>query len=200
MTARWADRLYGSVVALYPWRFRKEYGEEMKLVFNDMVIDPEVSRKRVWLSVIRDIANLTGGGLGLGALFGALVVLIWFVGRSDIVPLDTTLGLGLIALLFVAAGFTGAWRSGTIAGGIWVGFGAGLVSAVTVPGDYLLFRNFPFYDLMSLVFTMATSAAIAMLFVGAGAVLPDSSRHRHRIRRSIGAFVGAWRQDPELSP
>lgn len=35
-----------------------------------------------------------------------------------------------------------------------VSFVAGLVSAITVPGDYLLFHNFPFYDLMSLVLTM----------------------------------------------
>ena len=80
-----------------------------------------------------------------------------------------------------------------------VSFVAGLVSAITVPGDYLLFHNFPFYDLMSLVLTMAISAAVVMLFMSAGAAVPDFSRHRHRVRRSIGAFVGAWRQDADLS-
>ncbi len=96
----------------------------------------------------------------LGALFGLLVLVIWWVNRSDVIPFDPTAGLVLIALTFVAAGF---------AGGIWAGFVAGCIGALTVPGDYLLFKIFPFYDPMSFVMTMAVSATVVMLLVTLGA-------------------------------
>ena len=134
-------------------------------------------------------------GALLGALFGALVVLTWYVGCTDIVPLDLSVSLALISALFVAAGFVGARRSGTLAGGIWVGLVAGVVSGVTVPSDDLMFHNFPFYQLKSLVFTMAISAAVVMLFVILGASLPGFSRYRHRVGHSFGAFAGAWREN-----
>jgi hypothetical protein len=136
------------------------------------------------------LGGLRFGAL-LGALFGALVVLTWYVGRTDIVPLDLSVGLVLISALFVAAGFVGARPSGTLAGGIWVGLVAGGVSGVTVPGDDLMFHNFPFYQLKSFVFTMAISAAVEML----GASLPGFSRYRHRVGRTFGAFAGAWREN-----
>ena len=122
-----------------------------------------------------------------------LVVLTWYVGCTDIVPLDLSVSLALISALFVAAGFVGVRRSGALAGGIWVGLVAGVVSGVTVPSDDLMFHNFPFYQLKSLVFTMAISAAVVMLFVILGASLPGFSRYRHRVGRSFGAFAGAWR-------
>ena len=96
----------------------------------------------------------------LGALFGLLVVLIWWVNRSDVIPFDPTAGLVLIGLMFVAAGFFG---------GLSAGFVAGCVGALTVPGDYLLFKTFPFYDPMSFVMTMAVSATVVMLLVTLGA-------------------------------
>jgi hypothetical protein len=192
--------VYALIVAFYPRKIRKKYAAAMKLLLDDMLEDPGTPKRRVWMALLNDVANLVGGlrfGALLGALFGVLVVLIWYVGRSDIVPLDTMMGLVLMSALFVAAGFTGARRSGTLAGGIWVGFVAGLVSAVTVPGDYLLFHNFPFYDPMSFVFTMAISVVVVMLFVLLGASAPGFSRYRHRVGRSAGAFAGAWRQEPD---
>jgi len=65
-----------------------------------------------------------------------------------------------------------------------------------VPGDYVLFHNFPFYDPMSFVFTMAISAGVVMFFVIFGALIADLPRYGRRVTRSIGAFAGAWREDP----
>jgi hypothetical protein len=96
----------------------------------------------------------------LGALFGLLVLLIWWVNRSDVIPFDPTAGLVLIALMFVAAGFYG---------GLSAGFVAGCVGALTVPGDYLIFGMFPFYDPLSFFMTMATAAIVVMLLVTVGA-------------------------------
>ncbi len=89
-------------------------------------------------------ARLRVRNVVLGALFGLLVVFIWWVNRSDVIPFDPTAGLVLIGLMFVAAGFSG---------GLSAGFVAGCVGALTVPGDYLLFGNFPFYSLTSFVLT-----------------------------------------------
>jgi hypothetical protein len=191
-------RLYAVVVSLFPRQLRNNYGADMKLLFADMLDDPDVSRWRIWRGILGDLANLTGG-LRLGAVFGFLVVLMWLANRSiDVGARDPGSAgpLGLIALLFVAVGFIGSRRSGTFAGGIMTGFTAGLISALTVPGDYLLFGIFPFYDMMSFVFTMAISAAVVMLLATAGALLSGIPSHRHRLGRSVGAFFAAWRQIP----
>jgi len=127
------------------------------------------------------------GNVALGALFGLPVLAIWWVTRSDVIPFDPTAGLVLIALMFVAAGFSG---------GLSAGFVAGCVGALTVPGDYLLFGNFPFYNLRSFVMTMATAAAVVMLLAAIGALLPRLGKHRERLGRSIHAFVAAWRTIP----
>lgn len=199
MRARWTDRVYALVVACYPRTVRKEYAAAMKLLLHDMLEDPRTPKHRVWRAVLNDAANLVGGlrfGSLQGAFFGVLVVLTWYVGRSDILPLDLSVGLALISALFVAAGFAGAQHSGTLAGGIWVGLVAGLVSTSTVPGDYVLFHNFPFYDPRSFVFTMAISTGVVMFFVICGTLIADLPRYGHRVARSIGAFAGAWREDP----
>jgi hypothetical protein len=199
MKTRLVQRVYAMVVSLYPRRFRQEYSAEMKLAFNDLLDDPDVSGRRVWWSVLGDIANLMRGSW-LGALFAFPVVVIWWAARSDVVPFDPSLGLVLIVALFVAAGFTGAWRSGSVAGGIGVGFVAGLVSAVTVPGEYWLFGTPLFGDVTFLVGSMAMSAAVVMLLVSVGVGLATFKTKRGRMRRSIHGFVAAWRQDSELGP
>jgi hypothetical protein len=193
-------RLYAFVVALHPRRFRREYGTDMKLLFADLLDDPAVSKRQIWAIIFDDVANLTRG-VRIGALFGLLVVLIWLANRSiDIGPHDppVAMGVGLMALLFVAAGFIGARRSGNIAGGIWVGFVAGLVSSVTVPGDYWLF-GYAIPGLNGTILTLGIAAAVVMILATVGALLPGFTTHRLRVGRSIGAFVGAWRQDSELS-
>jgi hypothetical protein len=98
-----AERVYGLVVALYPRAFRERHGPAMRLVFRDLLDDPEISAWRIWLSVLGDLrgsvlhehlANLMGG-LSMtrerflssalvrsGAMFGCAVLLIWITFRS----------------------------------------------------------------------------------------------------------------------
>jgi hypothetical protein len=181
-------RLYAVVVSLFPRQLRNNYGADMKLLFDDMLDDPDVSRWRIWRGILGDLANLTGG-LRLGALFGFLVVLMWLANRSiDVGARDPGSAgpLGLIALVFVAVGFVGSRRSGTFAGGIMTGFTAGLISALTVPGEYLLFHSFPFYDVKDFVLTYAIAVAVVMFFVSIGAVL--------------GGVRGIVAAEPELTP
>jgi hypothetical protein len=160
----------------------------MKLLFADLLNDPAVSRRRIWSIVLGDLANVSGG-LRVGALFGFLVILIWLANRSvDVGARDpgTAVPLGLIALLFVAAGCAGSHRSGTFAGGVMTGFAAGLISALAVPGEYLLFHSFPFYDVKDFVLTNAVAFAVVMFFVSIGAVL--------------GGVRGIVAANPELTP
>jgi hypothetical protein len=67
---RWGEHIYALIVALYPKTFRERYGPAMRLVFQDLLQDPEMPAWRIWLSVLRDLrgsflrehlANLTGG-------------------------------------------------------------------------------------------------------------------------------------------
>jgi hypothetical protein len=145
------------------------------------------------------VINRRLGTVLLGALFGASVVFMWLAARSEMA--DTTFALVVIAILFIASGLVGALRSGAVAGGVLAGFVAGLLSALTVPGDYVLFHTapyFPFFDVGALVDTMAMAAMAVMLLATAGALLPGLSKHRNRVGRSIRAFVAAWRHDPKL--
>src|SRR5260370_38311070 len=123
----------------------------------------------------------------IGVVFALLFLVIWWVNRFDVIPFDPTAGLVLIGLMFVAAGFSG---------GLSAGFVAGCVGALTVPGDYLLFGNFPFYNLRSFVMTMATAAVVVMLLAAIGALLPRLGKHRERLGRSIHAFLAARRTNP----
>lgn len=63
-------RVYGLIVALYPKTFRDRYGPAMRMVFQDLLQDPEMPAWRIWFSVLRDLrgsflrehlANLAGG-------------------------------------------------------------------------------------------------------------------------------------------
>jgi hypothetical protein len=132
------------------------------------------------------------GNAAVGVMLGALVVFIWWVVRSDAYPFDRNSGLGVIALLFVSAGLIGTVRSGSFAGGIQVGFVAGVVSALTVPADYLLFDSYR-PDAASIVVSMASSAVVVLLLAAAGAALTTLPRHSHRVGHGIQGFVDAWR-------
>ncbi len=199
MKRHWAERAYALMVAMYPKSFRDQYGDDVRLVFSDLLHDPEVRKLDLVRRVRGDMRYLNGGGLLLGIAFGSLVVLIWLANRSiDIGARDpgTVVPLALIALLFVAVGFIGSRRSGRFTGGIRMGFTAGVVSALTMPGDYLLFHSFPFYDVKDFVLTYGIAAAIVMFFVSIGVMLADLRGHQARMGRSIHAFVDAWRQIP----
>lgn len=198
MRRRWAERAYAILVAMYPRAIRDEHGTEMKLVFHDLLRDPEERTPDLMRRVLGDLRYLIGGA-SLGALFGILILAIWFIVRSDVVPFGREEGAWFIALLFAAAGFAGRLRSGTVAGAIWTGFLTGLISGLTVPGDYWLFHNSPFYDAFSFVAMSALETAVVMFLVVIGALLPGLPTHRHRIGRSIGAFLAAWRHESELT-
>jgi hypothetical protein len=128
----------------------------------------------------------------IGVVLGALVVFIWWVVRSDVYPLDRTAGLALIALLLVSAGLLGTIRSGTVAGGIQVGLVAGVVGALTVPGEYLLFDGYR-PDAASMVLSVASSTAVVVTLAAAGAALPTLPRHIRRLGRAIQGFAAGWK-------
>jgi hypothetical protein len=195
MKGHWAERAYALLVAMYPKSIRDQHSAEMRLVFRDLLRDPEVQMLDLARRVLGDMRYLIGGAF-IGALFGIEALAIWFIVRSDIVPFGRLDGIWLIALLFVGAGLTGTLRTGTVAGGLWTGLVAGIVSALTVPGEYWLFHNAPFYDVFSFVAMSALEGALVMFLAGIGALLPSLPRHRHRVGRSVGAFFAAWRQIP----
>ena len=158
--------VYAILVELFPRRLRRDHGDEMKLVFRNLLDDPEVSFVDLLKRVIGDCQHLLGA-IVIGVLLGLLVVLIWYAVRSDFVPYDPTLGVLEISFLFAFAGFIGAWRSGTYLGGLMVGLTVGLVSSATVPGDYFWFGVFPADDLYR---TLAMAVGFAVILVSIGAV------------------------------
>jgi hypothetical protein len=72
------------------------------------------------------------------------------------------------------------------------GFAAGLISALTVPGEYWLFHTFPFYDVKDFVLTYAIASAIVMCLVSIGALLAVMRGHQPRMDRGA--------TDPKLTP
>ena len=49
---RWSERLYRSLLRLYPREFRDEYGDEMSLLFRDRASE---GSGRLWLQVLGDL-------------------------------------------------------------------------------------------------------------------------------------------------
>ena len=76
----------------------------------------------------------------------------------------------MIGLLLATAGFAGARRSGSVAGGIWTGSVAAAISSVTMPGDAVLFHLW-ISDPWSLTWTILVAAGvvITIVFIGAAA-------------------------------
>ncbi len=128
----------------------------------------------------------------MGVVLGALVVFIWWVVRSDVYPLDPTAGLALIGMLFVSAGLLGAIRSGTVAGGIQVGLVAGVVGALTVPAEYLLFDAYR-PEVASMILSVASSTTVVLTLATAGAALTTLPSHIQRLRRAVQGFAAAWK-------
>jgi hypothetical protein len=120
----------------------------------------------------------------VGVVLGALILVIWWVVRSDVYPLDRSAGLALIASVFVSAGLLGGIRSGTVAGGVQVGLVTGVVSALTVPGEYLLFDVYR-PDAASIVVSVASSTTVVLTLAAAGAALTTLPKQLHRLGRAI---------------
>lgn len=155
-----AERLYACFLALYPRWFRREYGDELRQVFRDLLDDPAVPRWRLWFAVLADIpgsvlpehiADAMGGSemeglhwsrnvsIRRGAAIGLVLGTVWTVYNvtNNALILDTTgyavQNNGLTAafvLLSVVAGFVGARRAGTVRGGAFAGFTAALVGNI----------------------------------------------------------------------
>ena len=178
----------------------------MRLVFRDLLYDPSVPRRRVFRCFMADLVHALGSGLLLGTTIGCGMLLIWYITRSDQpIDLNPMFSVASIIVLLLAAGFIGARLSGSVIGGVWPGFVAGLIAALSIPGDAWIFGMWGFFDLPSLLFTMMSEAASVMLVVTAGAVFANLSSLRanlpslqQRIRRSARAFLDAW-GDPELT-
>lgn len=199
MRARWAERAYALLVDTFPRHFRYEYGDAMKLLFRELLDDPEVSTADLMRRVLAD-ARYAAGGILLGAVLGSLVVLIWYVVRSDGVPYDPNAAYLQIMLLFLVSGLAGRLRSGAASGGLMVGFVAGVVSALfVVPGESWIFHTGD-SDPASFVFRWGFAAMFVMALVLVGATMNGLPSLRHRAGRGLRAFVNAWRTPGQSDP
>jgi hypothetical protein len=195
MRPGWQRWMYSLVIATYPRRFRDEYASEMRIVFNDLMLD--VRPSDLALRLLKDLwggIRMNGSFIRRGVVLGFLVLGMWIVGRT--LHPGLYLGIPLVAtpfLFFIVVGFIGARMSSSFSGGITLALLTGLVSAVSVLGDYVLFNFLPFNNLYEFVLsmTMAGSFCLAPATLGAAlARLPDIQR---RVRRSTAAFAGAWK-------
>jgi hypothetical protein len=202
----WAQRFYGVVLNVYPKAFRDEFGAEMNLLFRDLAQDAEIHPLDLaW----RGVQDFYGGVIMLrdrrpnialtrwSAVSGCAMLAMWITGRT--LHPGLYLGVPLVAtpfLLFVLVGYIGGRISRSFTGGLFAGFLTGFISALSVPGDLLLFRAFPFYDIQSFVLAMAMVASFCMAAAALGALLANLTDLLGRARHGVGAFVTAWRQDP----
>jgi hypothetical protein len=208
MRYAWARYFYGLVLTLYPKAFREEFGAEMRLVFRELAQDPTIRPIDLAWRAVQDLC----GGVAMlrdrkpntavvrwSAMFGCAVLVMWITGRT--LHPGHYVGVPLIAtpfLLFVLVGFIGARITKTFSGGLWAGFLTGLISAISVPGDLVLFHSFPFYDVLSFALSMAMAASFCMFPTVAGSFIANFSDLLSRARSGVGAFGTAWRQDRNL--
>jgi hypothetical protein len=179
----------------------------MRLVFQDLLQDPDMPAWRIWLSVLRDLrgsflhehlANLTGGRsmtrhqlpssalLRRGAVFGCAIVLIWITFRA--LQVGAWLGSPSLLvpwLLFAPAGYVGARTTGKFGGGIWAGLVAGLIALLTIPGDYVLFHRVLPGGVVPTILTLTAAAAVAMIFAAVGAGLATLTHRSGQVREVL---------------
>jgi hypothetical protein len=145
MRKPWEQRLHGLVIALHPRAFRDEFGEEMRIVMKDLLEDPDVTRRRVWLAMLGDLGNAMNGGVKLGVISGVVILAICVANRAvDLGAADPSpnISFAVIALILIAAAYSGTRRGGLLRG-IGVGVVAGAVSSLSFAADYLFgFRWF----------------------------------------------------------
>jgi hypothetical protein len=96
---RWAGILYRRAVALYPSPFRKEYGRDIELLFNDLASDPAVPAWRLWLMLWRDFHHSLLREHLDGIFGGASMVRDRIPGRSAVVP-GVVCGFGVLLIWF----------------------------------------------------------------------------------------------------
>jgi len=160
----WGERVYELVVALYPRRFRHEYGPSLRQVFRELALDRAVPAWRLWLTVLGDLPgsllrehyeNLRGGDMRHGALLGLAMGLIWTavdMVNQGVVMDDrehAILGAGFLAALVLPcalSGFLGARRNGTIGTGLTAalvtcGVGSALGVAAMWLATWIFYQN-----------------------------------------------------------
>jgi hypothetical protein len=198
--------MYALVLTSYPKAFRNEFGAEMKLTFQDLAQEPEIGSFDLACRTFQDLC----GGVAMlrdrrpnmtvvrwSAVFGSVVLALWIAGRT--LHPGLYLGVPLVAtpfVLFVVVGYVGGHITKSFAGGLGAAFLTGLISAISVPGDYLLFGSFPFYDVSSFVLAIAMTAAFCLVPAAIGSFAANLTDLVTRARRGFGAFGSAWRQEP----
>ena len=127
------------------------------------------------------------------AIFGLAVLAIWIICRQF--HPGVYIGVALVAtpfMVFLLAGFAGSRTTRTFSGGILSGFITGLISALTVPGDYLLFHSFPYYDVMAFAMSMFMAVGFCVGPTVLGAAMACFADIQSRMRRSANAFAHEW--------
>jgi len=184
----WEERVYAVLVSLHQRAFRTKYGEEMKLMLNDMLKDPNTPRWRVWLAMLDDAGNLMGGGVKVGIAGGLVVIAVWLVHRLTV--MDAWFTFLLIAATYISVGFVGARRAGFILG-MGSGIIAGALSVLTFGGDGILFgRSWELSRQFIFILMVATTEGMALVLLGA--TIARFGDIQRRVRRSAAAFGSAW--------
>jgi hypothetical protein len=100
-------------------------------------------------------------------------------------------------LLFAPAGYVGARTAGTFSWGIKAGLVTGVIAALTIPGDYLLFHKWIPGGVVSVIITLTASAVVAMFFAAIGAALARRSDGRGMSRWvfRLGHLTVAWKSN-----
>lgn len=157
------------------------------------------------ISMTRD-RLLPGALVRSGAMFGCAILLIWITFRSFHLFAAGTSGpqapqglgqvqdlLRLLApwLMFAPAGYLGARSSGTFSGGIKAGLVAGVIAALTIPGDYVLFHHVIPGGVIPTTLTLTAAATLAMIFAAAGAALAMLNHGNGWVFR-LGHLTVAW--------
>jgi hypothetical protein len=154
-----SERLYAAVVALYPRRFRRDYGAALQQVFRDMLDDRDIPMWRAWLAVLSDLpgsvlpehlADPRGGddmelrrlmntpGIRQGVAAGCALGLVHAVysvlnnGFNLDARGNALLSNGFMAALVLlcgGAGFLGARQARTIGAGASAGVVAALIGS-----------------------------------------------------------------------
>ena len=188
----WPERLYGLVMMSYPRAFRRQYETDMRVLFRELLRDPEVGRLQLAGMMLRDLGNGAARPehfpsrrqAAQSAAFGLSIVV--FSIAAQLFHPGAYLGVSLVPvpfIAFIAAAFWGARRTRSFAGGMWVAVIIGVVASTMVLWDWLLFASFPFYDVYSFVLAMLMVAGFclgpAIIGAIAGALTLSGAGSRH---------------------
>jgi len=165
------ERLYGLILALYPERFRREYGGEMQQTFREMLADEEIGAWRVWVRVLVDVpgsvlvehrASFQRGEEKIGeyayGVFLGVSLCVAIIVTNVISPsftcfgIDETLAMLLVAsgllVFFAAAGCIASRRTARITTGARTGALTALVSMGIAMLTFVAIDNL-FLDIVS---------------------------------------------------